>query len=85
MTEPVSGQEYETRFAWFMETVLSGDCPETESCCAICLTDSFQAVYHTDADIRRAGVSTGGVLCEPCYDKYVDAFNAHVDARNFSS
>ena len=76
MTEPIAGEEYERRLADFMDTVLSGEFPETEACCAICLTDSPDSFWHADTDIRRAGINTGGVLCSPCYDKYVDAYNS---------
>ena len=76
MTGPITGEEYERRLAYFMETVLSGEFPETETCCAICLTDSPDSFWHADADIRRAGINTGGVLCGLCYGKYVDASNA---------
>ena len=73
MATPVTGEEYEQRFASFMELVLSGEVPETNTCCAVCLTDSFDTIYCSDPDVRRAGINTGGVLCGSCYDKYVDA------------
>lgn len=79
MIEPLTGEDYEQNFAAFMDTVVSGELPDMESYCAICLTDDRDTLWHCDANIRRAGIRTGGVLCDPCYYRYRAALDAYED------
>ena len=80
MIEPLTGEYYEQNFAAFMDTVTSGEFPDMEPRCAICLTDDPNTLWHCDDNIRRAGLRTGGVLCDPCYDRYADALYADPDS-----
>ena len=79
MSETLTGEDYEQNFAAFMDTVTSGEFPDMEARCAICLTDERGTFWHCDDNIRRAGLRTGGVLCEPCYYRYRAALDAYAD------